>query len=104
MRESRLEGGLWLARVETLLEVAPDRFAIGEHGLVTETTGRELYDADVVVTLAMTARVRRGLVEGPQAVALPPSEHLNGHLPEGQVKRNPRRGVALALCGENLDR
>src|SRR4249920_2693462 len=102
--KSRLEGGLGLARVESLLEVAPDALTTREHCLVAQSAGRELHDADVVVTVAMTARVRRGLVEGPQAVALPPSEHSHGHLPEGRVKRNPRRGVRLALCDENLDR
>jgi hypothetical protein len=50
----------------------------------------------------MTACVRRSLVEGPQAVALPPSQHSTGHLPEGRVKRNPRRCVRLALCDENV--
>lgn len=100
--ESQLEGGLGLARVESLLEVTPDRLSIREHRLVAQAAGRELHDADVLVTVAMTARVRRGLVEGPQTVALPPSEHSDGHLPEGQVKRNPRTGIGLALCDENL--
>ena len=102
--ERPLEGGLGLACVESLFEIAPDRLAIGEHRLVAQAARWELDDADVLVTVAMTARVRRGLVEGPQTVALPPSEHSTGHLPEGQAKRNPRRGVHVALCDENLGR
>ncbi len=42
----------------------------------------------------MTARVRSGLVEGPQAVALPPSPHSNGHLPEGRREMKPADGCA----------
>jgi hypothetical protein len=34
----------------------------------------------------VTASVGRGLIEGPQTVALPPSPHVPGHLPEPRRK------------------
>jgi hypothetical protein len=58
------ERGLRLARVEARLEVAADRLAVREHRLVPHSPGRELHETDVFVALAVTARVRRSLVEG----------------------------------------
>jgi hypothetical protein len=88
-RPGKLHGRLGLAGVEPLLEVAADRLAAREDGLVPDAARRELHDADVLVALAVTASVRRGLVEGPKAVALPLSPHYAGDLPEPPAKRNP---------------
>ena len=49
----------------------------------------------------MTASVSRGLVERPQALALPLAPHVLGDLPEGRGKRNPRQTAGAALCDEN---
>jgi hypothetical protein len=46
----------------------------------------------------MTARVSSGLIEGPQAVPVPPSPHSPGHLPEGHVKGKPGPTAGPALC------
>jgi hypothetical protein len=50
----------------------------------------------------VAAGIGRGLIEGPQAVALPLSPHYVGHLPEGTAKRNPCRTVWSAVCDEKL--
>ncbi|HSF61325.1 MAG TPA: hypothetical protein VLA69_06490, partial [Gaiellaceae bacterium] len=75
-------GGLGLAQVQSLLEVAPNALAARKHGVVAHAARRQLHDADVVVALAVAARVRGGLIEGPKAVALPLSPH---------VRRTPTR-------------
>ena len=58
----------------------------------------ELHDADVVVAIAVTARVGSSLIEGPKAVALPLSPHVLGTLIRRARPRNPqpRRGVQFA--------
>lgn len=66
---------LRLAGVEPVLELATNRLAAREHVLIASSAGRQLHEADVLVTVAMAASVRRGLVEGPQAVAIPLSPH-----------------------------
>ena len=68
----RSERGLGLAGVEPVLEAAPDRLAAREDRLVAKTPGRQLHDADVVVTFPVAACIRCGLVERSQTVALPP--------------------------------
>ena len=70
--------GFRFARVETRLEVAPDALAAREHGLVARTAWGEVHDADVVVAVAVAARVSGSLIEGPKAVALPLSPHVPG--------------------------
>ena len=70
--------GFGLARVEAGLEVAADALAAREHGLVAHAPWGKGYDADVVVSVAVAARVRSGLIEGPKAVALPLSPHVPG--------------------------
>jgi len=72
---SGLESRLRLSRVEPLLELLADRLAAREDLLVPHTARRQLHEPDVLVALAMAASVRCGLVEGPQAVSLPPSPH-----------------------------
>ena len=83
--------GLGLTSVEAGLEVAADVLAAREYRVVPDAPRRQLHDADVVVAVAVAARVRSGLIEGPKAVALPLSPHVAGPLPEGRWKRNPRR-------------
>jgi len=91
-----LDGRLGLARVEALLEVATDDFAAREHRIVAQPAGRELHDADVVVPFAMTARVGRGLVESPQAVALPPSPQLRADTYQMDTGKETRARVTDA--------
>lgn len=79
MAESRLGlNGFRLAGVELRLEVATDGLAARQHGLVPDTPRRKLHDADVLVSVAVAARVRGSLIEGPKAVALPLSPHVPG--------------------------
>jgi hypothetical protein len=66
------ERGLGLACVEPGLEVLSDRLAARENRVVAEAAGRELDETDVVIPLPVAARVRCGLVERSQTVALPP--------------------------------
>jgi hypothetical protein len=54
-----------LADVETLLEVPADALAAREHRLEPDATGRELHDLHVTCPVAVAARVRSRLVEGP---------------------------------------
>ena len=70
--------GFRFARVETRLEVAPDALAAGQHGLVARAPWGKIHDADVVVAIAVAARVCGGLIQGPKAVALPLSPHVPG--------------------------
>jgi hypothetical protein len=99
-----LESRLRFPRVETVLEVAADRLSARKDALVPGPARRELHEADVLVTVAMAARVRCGLVEGPQAVAIPLSPHYSGHLPEGRRKRKARPLARPAVCTETLVR
>ncbi len=100
--EYGLERGFGLARVQARLEVSPDALAVRQHGFVAHSARRELHDADVLVAVAVAARVRGSLIEGPKAVALPLSPHVARHLPEGHGRRNPRRELGAAVCDENL--
>ena len=70
--------GFRFARVEARLEVAPDALAAGQHGLVARAPWGKIHDADVVVAIAVAARVCGGLIQGPKAVALPLSPHVPG--------------------------
>ena len=81
------EGRFGLARVEACLEVAADCLAVREHLVVASPARWELHDPDVVVSLAVAARVRCGLVKGAETIALSPPQHFGGHLPDGQLKR-----------------
>jgi hypothetical protein len=92
-----------LARVETRLEVAPDALAAREHGLVARTAWGKVHDADVVVAIAVAARVCGGLIQGPKAVALPLSPHVSGELAEARCERNPRFEAEHALCAIKRD-
>ena len=64
-----------LAGVEPGLELAANRLPAREHALVADPPRGQLHEPDVLVALTMAAGVRRGLVEGPQAVAIPLSPH-----------------------------
>jgi len=103
-----LHGRLGLARIQAVLEVASNRLAARQHGVVAHAAGRELHDADVLVAVTVTASVGRGLVQGPKAVALPLSPHYAGDLPEPSGKRNPshRHVVQFATktvpCGDRV--
>jgi hypothetical protein len=70
-----LESGLGLARLEPFLELAADRLAARQDGVVARAARRQLHEPHAVVTFSVTASVRSGLVQGPQAVALPLSPH-----------------------------
>ena len=72
---SGLESGLGLARVEALLELPADRLAARQDRFVPHAARRQLDQPDVLVTFSVAAGVRGGLVEGPQAISLPPSPH-----------------------------
>jgi hypothetical protein len=85
----RLDGGLGLAQVESLLEIAPNALAAREHSFVTHTARRKLHDPDVVVALAMAAGVRGSLIEGPKAVALPLSPHVRRTPTRRRSERKP---------------
>jgi hypothetical protein len=97
-RPAALEGGLGLARVEPLFELATDELAAREHVFVAHSAWRQLHEPDVLVTLSMAARVRRSLIQGPQAVALPPSPHdlLT------PTRRKGRKIPAAGLAGRSL--
>ena len=95
--------GLGLPRVEAYLEVAPDALTAREHRFVANASRRELHDADVLVAVAVAARVCGGLIEGPKAVALPLSPHVPGHLPEGGPQRDSHAEDASAVCANPLD-
>ncbi len=84
-RPGKLERGLGLSCVEAILEVAPDRLATRKHVFVADAAWGEGDDADVLVTVAVAACVRRSFVESSQAVALSLSPHI-GDLPEGGEK------------------
>ena len=82
---------LRLPRLEPLLEVAADALAAREDGLEAHAAGRELHDLHVAGAIAVTARVRGRLVEGPEALPLPLSPHVLGTLSRGLQKRKPAR-------------
>jgi hypothetical protein len=87
----RSERRLRLARVEPFLELASDELAAREHVLEAHSPRRQLHDPHVVVAVAVAAGVRRGLIEDPQAVTLPPTPHDAGCLAERGPERNPAR-------------
>jgi hypothetical protein len=87
--------GFRLARVELRLEVASNRLAVGEHGVIADATGWQLHDPDVVVAVAVTARVRSSLIEWPKAVALP----LSPHVPRTPIRS---RGRAKPTAGAQV--
>src|SRR5687768_11576200 len=96
---------MWLERfrlsgVESCLEVPPDGLTTREHRLVADAPRRQLHDPDVVVPVAVAARVCGGLIEGPKAVALPLSPHVSGGVAEGGLERNLRARRRAALCDE----
>ena len=93
-----LDGRIGLARVEPFLEVLAYRLSVREHGLVACAPGRELHDADVLVPVTVAAGVRRRLVEGPKAVALPLSPHYAAEVAEPPGKRNPGRPAVVQFA------
>jgi len=90
--------GFRLARVEAGLEVAADALAAREHGLVARASRRKLHDPDILVAVAMAARVGGGLIEGPKAVALP----LSPHVPRTLIRCPPEAKPASAGCIRTL--
>lgn len=66
-----------ISAVDPGLESAADLLAGREEGLVMGAARRQLDDADGLVTVAVAARVSGRLIEGQQAVTVPPTpRHL----------------------------
>ncbi len=73
-----------------------------EERVVMRAAGRELDDANGVVSIAMAACVGGRLVERPQAIAVPPKPRHTGHLPRGDAPWEPDGRPGSALCRRNV--
>ena len=92
---------LAVAGVDPGLEAAADALTRREERVVMRASRRQLDDTNGFVSIAMAACIGGRLVEGPEAIAVPPKLCHTGHLPRLERRGNPTRRQGSALCRRN---